>query len=156
LEQLAGIPTQPSILAAHSDPKLRHKSPDGSHTVRAFLNFAATALLSALALAPRIVAAQGGPPPLPPLGAPPIPASNPQTPAKIALGQALYWDEQLSITGTVACGTCHGFPSPSLITIRYWAFFVSGFGTGSIAQKRPASPRTISRKYSGFFPSALK
>lgn len=75
--------------------------------MRAFLNFAATALLSALALAPRIVAAQGGPPPLPPLGAPPIPASNPQTPAKIALGQALYWDEQLSITGTVACGTCH-------------------------------------------------
>lgn len=71
------------------------------------MNLAATVLLSALALAPRIVAAQGGPPPLPPLGAPPIPASNPQTPAKIALGQALYWDEQLSITGTVACGTCH-------------------------------------------------
>ncbi len=47
------------------------------------------------------------PPPLSPLGAAPVPAANPQTPAKIALGQALFWDEQLSVTGTVACGTCH-------------------------------------------------
>ncbi len=55
------------------------------------------------------VAAQGGPPPNPlaPLGPPPVPAANPQTPAKVALGQALFWDEQLSVTGTVACGTCH-------------------------------------------------
>ncbi len=42
-----------------------------------------------------------------PLGAPPIPAQNPQTPAKINLGKALFWEEQLSVTGTVACGTCH-------------------------------------------------
>lgn len=42
-----------------------------------------------------------------PLGAPPIPAQNPQTPAKINLGKVLFWEEQLSITGTVACGTCH-------------------------------------------------
>lgn len=27
--------------------------------------------------------------------------------ARILLGKALFWDEQLSITGTVACGTCH-------------------------------------------------
>ncbi len=56
------------------------------------------------------LAAQGGPPPPPfaPLpAAPPIPAANPQSPAKVALGQALFWDEQLSKTGTVACGTCH-------------------------------------------------
>jgi signal transduction histidine kinase/cytochrome c peroxidase len=55
------------------------------------------------------LAAQGGPPPNPlaPLGPAPVPAANPQTPAKIALGQALFWDEQLSVTGTVACGTCH-------------------------------------------------
>ncbi len=75
--------------------------------MRVFLNPAAVALLCVLTLAPSLSQAQGGPPPLPPLGAPPIPASNPQTPAKIALGNALYWDEQLSITGTVACGTCH-------------------------------------------------
>ncbi|MFO1494705.1 MAG: cytochrome c peroxidase [Lysobacterales bacterium] len=47
------------------------------------------------------------PPPLPPLGNPPIPAGNPQSAAKIALGQALFWDEQLSLTGSVACGSCH-------------------------------------------------
>jgi cytochrome c peroxidase len=29
------------------------------------------------------------------------------TPAKVQLGQALFWDEQLSKTGTSACGTCH-------------------------------------------------
>lgn len=56
------------------------------------------------------LAAQGGPPPppfapLPPQA--PTPPANPQTPAKIALGTALFWDEQLSKTGTVACGTCH-------------------------------------------------
>lgn len=47
------------------------------------------------------------PPPLPPLGPPPIPANNSQTAAKINLGTALFWEEQLSVTGTVACGTCH-------------------------------------------------
>ncbi len=51
--------------------------------------------------------AQAPPPPLQPLGPPPIPAGNPQSVAKINLGKALFWDEQLSITGTVACGSCH-------------------------------------------------
>lgn len=51
-----------------------------------------------------LVHAQGGPPPL---GPPPIPAGNPQSAAKIQLGKALFWEEQLSLTGTVACGTCH-------------------------------------------------
>ncbi|MEO5703064.1 MAG: cytochrome c peroxidase [Gammaproteobacteria bacterium] len=45
----------------------------------------------------------------PPLGLPPvpIPANNPQTPEKIALGQALFNDKRLSGDGTVSCGTCH-------------------------------------------------
>ena len=47
------------------------------------------------------------PPPPPPLGAPPVPAGNPLTTAKINLGKALFWEEQLSVTGTVACGSCH-------------------------------------------------
>jgi cytochrome c peroxidase len=47
------------------------------------------------------------PPPLQPLPAPPQPAGNPVTPAKAMLGKALFWDEQLSSTNTVACGTCH-------------------------------------------------
>lgn len=37
---------------------------------------------------------------------PPNPA-NPLTGTKIYLGKALFWDEQLSSTRTVACGTCH-------------------------------------------------
>ena len=53
------------------------------------------------------VAAQGPPPPPPPLGPPPAPPQNPVTTAKANLGKALFWDEQLSATRTVACGTCH-------------------------------------------------
>jgi cytochrome c peroxidase len=36
-----------------------------------------------------------------------IPADNPQTPAKIALGAKLFFDGRLSADGTVACATCH-------------------------------------------------
>ncbi len=42
--------------------------------------------------------------PLPP---PPIPSQNPQTAEKAVLGKMLFWDEQLSSDGTMACGTCH-------------------------------------------------
>ncbi len=41
---------------------------------------------------------------LPPI---PIPADNPQTPAKIALGDKLFHDKRLSIDGTVSCANCH-------------------------------------------------
>lgn len=41
---------------------------------------------------------------LPPL---PIPADNPQTPAKIALGEKLFHDKRFSIDGTVSCANCH-------------------------------------------------
>ncbi len=54
--------------------------------------------------------AQGGPPPPPPLQAlqPPLaPPGNPMTMEKARLGRVLFWDEQLSSTRTVACGTCH-------------------------------------------------
>ncbi len=40
---------------------------------------------------------------------PPTPASNPHTPAKELLGMTLFFEEQLSSTGTVACATCHDF-----------------------------------------------
>src|SRR5437899_979172 len=36
-----------------------------------------------------------------------IPADNPQTTEKIALGQKLFFDGRLSADGTVACSTCH-------------------------------------------------
>ena len=42
-----------------------------------------------------------------PLNPPPAPAGNPVTAAKATLGKALFWDEQLSSTRTVSCGTCH-------------------------------------------------
>lgn len=42
-----------------------------------------------------------------PLEEPPIPANNPQSPEKVALGEALFFDPNLSSCGTVACATCH-------------------------------------------------
>lgn len=41
---------------------------------------------------------------LPPV---PIPANNPQTPAKIALGDKLFHDKRFSVDGTVSCANCH-------------------------------------------------
>ena len=38
---------------------------------------------------------------------PSAPNGNPVTAAKAYLGKALFWDEQLSSTKTVSCGTCH-------------------------------------------------
>lgn len=37
----------------------------------------------------------------------PVPPGNPISAQKAALGKVLFWDEQLSSTNTVACGTCH-------------------------------------------------
>jgi cytochrome c peroxidase len=44
-----------------------------------------------------------------PLGLPevPIPADNPMTPEKIALGNKLFHDNRFSSTGDVSCATCH-------------------------------------------------
>jgi cytochrome c peroxidase len=36
-----------------------------------------------------------------------VPADNPQTPEKFALGEKLFFDGRLSVDGTVACSTCH-------------------------------------------------
>ncbi len=41
---------------------------------------------------------------LPPL---PVPADNPQTPAKIQLGNKLFHDKRFSIDGTISCSSCH-------------------------------------------------
>jgi len=40
------------------------------------------------------------------LGAAPIPAGNPQTPEKVALGRILFFDQRV-LNGTAACATCH-------------------------------------------------
>jgi len=45
--------------------------------------------------------------PFPPLQPPFENSNNPITAAKAYLGKSLFWDEQLSSTKTVSCGTCH-------------------------------------------------
>jgi len=62
-------------------------------------------LITGLAFTLTIGALAQGPPP--PLGPPPVPPQNQITPAKAILGKALFWDEQLSSSSTVSCGTCH-------------------------------------------------
>ncbi len=44
-----------------------------------------------------------------PLGLPevPVPADNPQSPEKIALGKRLFEDKRFSADGTVSCANCH-------------------------------------------------
>ncbi|MFY9224399.1 MAG: cytochrome c peroxidase [Blastocatellia bacterium] len=46
-----------------------------------------------------------------------IPADNPMTPNKIALGEKLYFDKRLSIDQTVSCATCHD-PATALADIN--------------------------------------
>jgi cytochrome c peroxidase len=48
------------------------------------------------------------------LGLPPspIPANNPQTPAKIELGDKLFHDKRFSVDGTVSCANCHNDKLP--------------------------------------------
>ncbi len=38
---------------------------------------------------------------------PKVPADNPMTPAKVALGRYLFYDPRLSTDGTFSCGNCH-------------------------------------------------
>ncbi|MEO0797273.1 MAG: cytochrome c peroxidase [Verrucomicrobiota bacterium] len=42
-----------------------------------------------------------------PLNPPEDPAGNPLTASKVALGKTLFWEEQMSSTGTMSCATCH-------------------------------------------------
>lgn len=62
----------------------------------ALIVFAFTALVAA--------AARATPLGLPPV---PIPANNPQSEAKIKLGEKLFNDKRFSADGTVACANCH-------------------------------------------------
>ncbi len=67
-------------------------------------------LALAMTVSGTLLAQQPPPPPPPapaPLAAVPVPAANPITEPKRVLGKILFWDEQMSSDGTVACGTCH-------------------------------------------------
>lgn len=61
--------------------------------------------LAALVAGP--LAAQERPEGLAALGPPPIPADNPMSPAKIALGEKLYFDPILSGNYAMPCSSCH-------------------------------------------------
>jgi cytochrome c peroxidase len=74
------------------------------------------ALLAGCSGAPRPPVAAGVPAPLPeplrdrlPLGFPPpvVPADNPLTAGKVALGRYLFYDRRLSGDGHFACASCH-------------------------------------------------
>jgi cytochrome c peroxidase len=69
------------------------------------------ALFAALFLfvVPALAGEGGGQPPPSMLGLPPVPvpADNPTTPEKIALGDRLFHDKRFSSTGEVSCATCH-------------------------------------------------
>lgn len=48
-----------------------------------------------------------GPAPLAPLGPPPIPADNMQSPEKIELGKILFFDPRIGGDASTGCSTCH-------------------------------------------------
>ncbi len=72
-----------------------------------------------------------------PLQPPVAPAGNPITATKASLGKALFWDEQLSSTRTVSCGTCH-----------------SGAGGGVDKRTAAQRPRSTNPGFNGLFNDA--
>ena len=61
-------------------------------------------LLTGLTLGLAVVALAGQQAERPPV---PVPPENPMTPAKVALGAALYFDPRLSADNSISCATCH-------------------------------------------------
>ena len=62
--------------------------------------------IGALSLAAGLATFAGSARALPPV---PVPLANPITEPKRVLGKILFWDEQVSVDGTMACATCHQF-----------------------------------------------
>ena len=80
------------------------------------------AVVGAGALAGTAGAVRAEGPKLEPLGAPPIPPDNKQTPDKVKLGKMLFWDPRLGGDASTGCVTCH---EPD----QGWAFS-DGFSRG--------------------------
>ena len=77
---------------------------------------------------------------------PPIPADNPMSAAKVALGKQLFFDPRLSVNGTVSCNSCHNVMSSGTDN-RSVSVGVGGQKGGRSAPTRPgsskrATPRT--------------
>ena len=93
--------------------------------------------------------------PVGPLNPPPTPAGNQITAAKAFLGKTLFWDEQLSSTRTVACGTCHfatsgGSDARSLVS-SLAATNPGADGAFGTADDVFASPGVVSNNSDGTF-----
>ena len=64
-------------------------------------------LLSPLTQQALAESVEATPPPLAPLGEPPIPPDNKQTDAKVELGKILFFDPRIGGDTSTACSTCH-------------------------------------------------
>jgi len=80
-----------------------------------------------------------------PISQPPVPVGNSITAAKASLGKTLFWDEQLSSTWTVSCGTCHrpsaGGSDPRTNTNTRNPGFDNIFGTDDDVFGSPGVPQ---------------
>ncbi len=95
------------------------------------------------------------PPPLTPLPPPPAPPGNPVTTLKANLGKALFWDEQMSTSRTVACGSCHqaatGGSDPRSQMASAHAKNPGIDGIGGTADDIIGSPGVVLRQTTGAF-----
>ena len=74
----------------------------------------------------------------------PVPAANPLTPEKVALGKRLFFDPRLSRDGTISCATCHD-PKLAFTDARPVAVGIAGrTGTRRV-------PRIVNRAYGKSF-----
>lgn len=91
-------------------------------TVKNVVSVLALSGASALAIATGALAADR-PSMLAPLGDPPIPTDNPQTPEKIELGKMLFFEPRLSGNSAMPCSACHlpdaGWDFPDKISLGY-------------------------------------
>jgi cytochrome c peroxidase len=89
---------------------------------------------------------------------PPIPPGNPVTADKALLGKALFWDEQLSSTRTMACGTCHqpssGGSDPRSAHALGGNLHPGSDGAFGTADDRHGSPGVVRNLASGHFDSS--
>ena len=99
-----------ATISGPGDPRDGYES--GSYTTRSAPLAARRG--SALDLSQRVATAPLGLPPVP------VPADNPVTAAKVALGRRLFFDRRLSLNDTLSCAMCHipeqGFASNEMAT----------------------------------------
>ena len=78
---------------------------------------------------------------------PQVPADNPTTPAKVALGRLLFWDPLLSGPQDVACATCH-HPQNGYAEDRDLPIGVTGIGRGRFRRFAPGSSIPFTKRNS--------